>query len=90
MFYVADRSLERWQVPGQFANGRNQYKTRELLEEAWARLNAAPRMMQGRHRAEAADSDLSHTAEPPPRRSSRASRRKSQTSADPQMHNAAQ
>jgi len=47
LFHVSHRSLEVWPVAVRFVNGRNQMGTRELLEEAWARLNAAPKVMQG-------------------------------------------
>jgi hypothetical protein len=50
LFSVSHRSLEVWPVAVHFANGRNQMCTRELLEVAWARLNAAPKLMSGRRR----------------------------------------
>jgi hypothetical protein len=59
LFRVSHRSLEVWPVAVRFVNGRNQMNTRELLQVAWARLNAAPKVMRGRRRAEHAVDQIS-------------------------------
>jgi hypothetical protein len=52
LFPVSHRSLERWSLPIRHVNGKATIPTAELLSQAWAKLNAAPIMMSGRHAAE--------------------------------------
>jgi hypothetical protein len=53
-FKISPRSLERWPLPWRRVNGRANTPTVELVREAHARLTAAPEIMGGSGRRQAA------------------------------------
>jgi hypothetical protein len=53
-FPTSHRTLERWPLPWQRVNGRAVTRTSALFREAHTRLTAAPEIMGGRSRKNAA------------------------------------